>query len=183
MKKRNNAPLPRPDEMFDRLGDAKFFSKICPIIKAMEGVFPTDEVQKDWIERLLIKFKMIEGMLYYEGMVCVPRRCVRDVLQLAHDPKLGGHFAFAKTLARVKQFQWKGKTKDVRKYYQGRMTCQQQRDLNSKRLGEPVSLNIPTRRWGCKATDFIIGLPVTKNGFDEITTWCSAKPRRAELRG
>lgn len=25
MTKRNNAPLPRPDEMFDRLGDASFF--------------------------------------------------------------------------------------------------------------------------------------------------------------
>lgn len=28
MKKRNNAPLPLPDEIFDRLSDARFFSRL-----------------------------------------------------------------------------------------------------------------------------------------------------------
>lgn len=137
----------------------------------IEGSFPSVDAHKDRIERLLLKFKTVEGLLYYEDKVCVPRRCVRDVLQLAHDSKLGGHFGFAKSLARVQRFQWKIKTKDVRQYCEGCITGQQQREMNTKNLGDPVSLNAPTRRWGCIATDFIVGLPLTKQGFDAITTW------------
>ena len=152
-----------------------------PVSQAREGDFPSDEVHKDRIERLLPKFKTVEGLLYYEDKVCVPRSCVRDVLQLAHDSKLGGHFGFAKTLARVQRFHWKGRTKDVRQYCEGCITCQQQGEMNTEKLGDPVSHNVPTRRWGCIATDFIVGLPLTKQGFDAITTWVDRLSRRVRL--
>ncbi len=48
---------------------------------------------------------------------------------------------------------------------------EQKKDFGGKKLTEPSSLEVPERRWGSLATDFIVGLSKTKNGLDCITTW------------
>ena len=78
---------------------------------------------------------------------------------MAHDCKVSGHFGFYKTLSRLKNFYWKSKSKDVKSYVQGCLTCQQKKDSREKKLGDPMSLEIPDRRWGSIATDFIVSLP------------------------
>ena len=61
------------------------------------------------------------------------------------------------------------------------MTCQQKKDHQGKKLGDPTSLEVPTRRWGSLATDFIVSLPKTKNGFNSITTWVDRLSRRVHF--
>ena len=90
---------------------------------------------------------------------------------MAHECKIAGHFGYYKMLTRLKNFFWKHKSRDVKKYVQGCLTCQQKKDNREKKLGDPTALEIRDRRWGFLATDFIVALPKTKNGYDCITTW------------
>lgn len=94
----------------------------------------------------------------------VPRRCVSNILELAHDCRIAGHFKFAKTMSRLSNYHWRHKARDVKKYVDGCMRCQQFKDSNQKKLTDPVSLEMPDRRWGSLATDFIVTLPKTKDG-------------------
>ena len=46
-------------------------------------------------------FKKDGERLYYNGKNFISRKSVSDVLQLAHDSKISGHFKIAKTLWRL----------------------------------------------------------------------------------
>ena len=152
-----------------------------PIVKALGGELPTDPIQRERVSRLSPLFQQKDKLLYYGKRVCVPRSIVRDILHMAHDARVAGHFAFAKTLARLDKFHWKHKTRDVRKYCDGCIVCQQRKDSRLRKLSEPTPLEVPSRRWGSLATDFIVSLPVTKNGFDSITTWVDRLSRRVHF--
>lgn len=118
----------------------------------------------------------------YKDKICVPRGCIRELLYEAHESRILGHFAFGKTLARLQGYHWKTKSRDVLPYCSGCLTCQQQKDYqNKKRFTDPNSLNVPTRRWGSLATDFIVKLPLTERGFDSITTWVDRLSRRVHF--
>ena len=143
-----------------------------PIFKALDGEWPKENVQKEKIMRLLHLVRKEGGLLFYKTKICVPRTQVRDLLYQAHDTRVSGHFTTTKTLARLEKHHWKGKSRDVKKYCEGCMTCQQQNDYHTqKKFTDPTPLNIPLRRWGSLASDFIVKLPKTKNGYDSITTW------------
>lgn len=159
-------------------GGDQFFS---PIINGLRGTLPEGSGQRDKILRILPLFRDQKGMLWYQGKVCVPRRSVRDVLHLAHDVKISGHFAFSKTLSRLEGYHWKNKTRDIENYCQGCSTCQQQKDFAGKKFTVPNPLDVPTSRWGSLATDFIVGLPKTSKGFDAITTWVDRLSRRVHF--
>lgn len=68
-----------------------------PIFKASKGELPTDPIQRERLSRLLPLFQQNYNLLYYEKKVCVPRSVVRDILHMAHDAQVAGHFSLAKT--------------------------------------------------------------------------------------
>ena len=114
--------------------------------------------------------------------MCVPRRCVRDLLHLAHDCKIAGHFAFAKTLQRLEAYHWKNRTRDAKIYVCGCLICEQEKETVQKNtLTEPTPLDVPTRRWGSLETDFIVSLPKTARGFDAIATRVDRLSRRVHF--
>ena len=80
-----------------------------PILKAFGRERPDDPVQKERISRLLHLFRCADGLLYYNGKLCVPRKFVRDVLGLAHNLTFSGHFAIQKTVDRLHNYHWKHK--------------------------------------------------------------------------
>ncbi len=61
------------------------------------------------------------------------------------------------------------------------MVCHQKKDYLGKKLTDPRTLEIPERRWGSLATDFIVKLPKTKNGFGCITTYVDRLSRRVHF--
>lgn len=67
-----------------------------PIYRALSGILPEDGIQRDRITRLLPTFRIESELLLYENRVCVPRKNVREILKLAHDCKVAGHFSAAK---------------------------------------------------------------------------------------
>ena len=117
-----------------------------PVFKALQGELPGDAERRNYIERVLPHFKCDGHLLRYKGRICVPRRNVRELLQLAHDCNIGGHFGTAKTMGILEDFYWKHKTRDVERYCRGCLKCQQSKDSRSKKLTSPNPLGIPSRR-------------------------------------
>lgn len=71
--------------------------------------------------------------------------------------------------------------RDVKRYCQGCLKCQQSKESRSKLLGESSPLKPPSRRWGSVASDFIVKLPVTKKGFNAITTFVDRLSKRVHF--
>ena len=153
-----------------------------PIFLALQGTWPSDNIRKTQLSKTLSKYHLDEkGLLWYESQLCVPRKYVRKLLELAHDAKCGGHFGFAKTLGRLKPFCWKKKSKDVKLYVKGCDVCQRNKTSTQAPLSNPQILQTPSRRWGSVSTDFIVQLPRTKSGYDAITTWVDRLSRRVHF--
>lgn len=148
----------------ENLLDDQYFG---PILKLLESGTASE------------KYSYKEGELrLVTGELCVPRKSVRTVLEAAHDSPTSGHFGEAKTLARLSEFFWRKKTRDVFKYIRGCLSCQQARCKNQKPITDPQVLEFPTRRWGSIAMDFIQGLPKTKSGFNTILTFVDRFSKR-----
>ena len=64
---------------------------------------------------------------------------------------------------------------------QGCLICQQKKDHQGNKLGDPTSLEVPTRIWGSLTTYFIVSLPKTKNGLNSITTRVDRLSRRVHF--
>eukprot|EP00171_Calliarthron_tuberculosum_P001356 IDg1356t1 len=152
-----------------------------PIVRALEGGWQKESILRRRIERLLPHFKMVGDRLYYESKLCVPRDNVSEILFLAHDCPVAGHFAFHKVLARLERFHWKHKPRDITRYCRGYLTCQSANDGRRKPLGTPQPLAVPSRRWGTVSTDFITQLPVTARGHDAITTFVDCFTKRVHF--
>jgi len=176
----NDVEVPYIDieEIISNYDEDQFFG---PVVRAMKGTWPKDPKEALRLEKVLPMFKMNGVKLLYNGKLCVPRKSVASVLQIAHDSRLGGHFKFAKTMSRLSNFHWRHKSRDVKAYVAGCLTCQQYKDSNQRKLNDPVSLEMPERRWGSLATDFIVKLPKTKDGYDAITTWVDRLTRRVHF--
>ena len=151
------------------------------IVKAMNRDWPKENEKKLTLKKILPLLERENKKLYYHGLLYVPRKSVSNLLQMAHDSKISGHFALGKTLSRLKRYHWRHKVRDVRNYIRGCIRCQQYNDSTQKKLSEPTSLEMPERRWGSLGTDFIVGLPNTKNGFDATTTWVDRLTRRVHF--
>ena len=152
-----------------------------PISRALDDDWPEDLKLKDKLQRIINSFQRRDSLIFYETKLCIPRKAIPTVLQIAHDAKSAGHFGTAKTLSRLQNYHWKHKTRDVKNYVNGCRICQQMKDHTGKTLTDPQPLQVPTRRWGSLATDFIVSLPATKSGYDAITTWVDRLTRRVHF--
>ena len=117
-----------------------------PVVRALQGEWPEDDIQRRTVENILPMFKRDGSKLLYHGNLCVPRKSVSNVLQIAHDAKISGHFGFSKTLSRLDSYHWKHKSRDVKNYVRGCLRCQQYKYSRQKKLTEPSSLEMPERR-------------------------------------
>lgn len=95
---------------------------------------------------MLPMFKQHVSRLFYNGKLCGTRRAVCEVLQMAHDSKVGGYFKFSKTLSCLSNFQWKHKSRHVRKYYEGFLAFQQYKNSSQSKLMNQMSLEMSTWR-------------------------------------
>lgn len=137
---------------------------------------------QDRMLRLKRFFRLDDNqILYYDNRICVPKKNVRDILKLAHDDITSGHFGYTKTLSRLGLYHWKNMGTDVYDYCRGCKICQLNKDSRTKPLGDPEPLELPTRRWGSIAMDFITHLPITESGFDCITTYVDRYSKRIHL--
>lgn len=126
-------------------------------------------------------FEKDEGRLLYRGNLCVPKRSVSNILQMAHESKIAGHFEVSKTLSRLENYHWRHKGRDVKRYVQGCLTCQQKKKSQWEETDGSNFLGGTRKGWGSLTTDFIAGLLKTKLGYDCITTWVDRISRRVHF--
>lgn len=74
-------------------------------------------------------------------------------------------------MLRFDTFHWRHKSRDVKEYVQGCLECQKNQYHGTKKMADPTPLQVPKRRWGSVATDFIVSLPKKKNGYDAINAF------------
>jgi len=149
-----------PEDVCTSYDDDEFFG---PLLKVMEGQNLSDKIKDKKFKSLIGMYHRDGRKLLYNGKLCIPRKAVPGIMHMAHDAKIAGHFGYFKTLSRLRNFYWKHKSRDVKNYVQGCITCQQKKDYQGKKFGNPSSLEVPNRRWGSIATDFIVSLPKTKD--------------------
>ena len=56
----------------------------------------------------------------------------------------------------------------VRFYVETRPRCRASKALSQKPAGLLQPLTVPSRRWSVISMDFIVGLPLTSEGFDSV---------------
>lgn len=120
--------IPSYSEIEDVLSQYEADQCFGPIVAAMKGRWPEDPKHRKRLEVMLPSFSQNGWRLLCKGKLCVLSKYRRQILDMAHDSKVAGHFAFSKTLARLAEFHRKHKTKGVKQYLEGCSTCQQQKE-------------------------------------------------------
>ena len=121
------------------------------------------------------RFKLLHHTLciQLQGLwrICVPNfpKFRQRLLYLYHDHPTAGHLGFSKTYNQLsRRFYWKGMREYVKLYVETCSRCKASKSLSLKPAGLLQPLSIPSRRWSTISMDFVVGLPVTKEGFDSI---------------
>lgn len=123
------------------------------------------------------RFKMEDRILciQLQGLwrICVPNfpRFRQRLLYLHHDLPTSGHLGITKTYNQLAlRFYWKGIREYTKTYVETCPRCRASKSLSQKPGGLLQPLSIPSRRWANISLDFIVGLPMSQEGFDSILT-------------
>ena len=130
--------------------------------------------QPVWVEGVA-NYKLVNRVLciQLQGIwrICVPNfpNFHQRILYLHHDVSTAGHLGVSKTYNQIAQrFYWKGMHEYVRLYVETCPRCRASKALSQKPAGLLQPLTVPTRRWSVISMDFIVGLPLTSEGFDSV---------------
>ena len=91
-----------------------------------------------------------------------------NLIQEKHNGSLSGHFGISKTIELVQRFYyWPKLARDVTKYVEQCMVCIKVKG-GIRNVGLYWSLPIPNRQWDFVSMEFFVGLPKTKQGYDNM---------------
>lgn len=107
----------------------------------------------------------------------------KEIIQLAHDSLFGGHYAYDKTLQKIrKQHEWPNITRDVKTYIENCETCQRQKDTK-RQTYIPQVTDIPSKPTDKVSLDLVGPLDETsrKNKYilviqDYLTRYVMCEP-------
>ena len=104
------------------------------------------------------------------------------ILREHHDIDIAGHPGIDKTLdAIMRHYYWPKMGKDVRKYVLTCDLCQRNKSSNQQPAGLLQPLPTPTKRWEEVTMDFIVQLPLTRNGHDAIVVFVDRLTKRSHF--
>ena len=104
------------------------------------------------------------------------------ILKEHHDAKIAGHLGIDKTCESImRNFYWPKMIKDVRKYILSCDECQRNKNSNQTPAGLLQPLTIPNQRWEHVTMDFIVQLPLTRQGKDAIVVFVDKLTKRAHF--
>jgi len=133
-------------------------------------------------------FELVEDLLYLtEGetkRLWVPNndRLRTSILQEFHETTFSGHLGASKTYDRLYQhYYWPGMWKDVQNFTESCTTCQRTKASQKSTAGTLQPLEIPSCNWEAVSLDFIVQLPMTKNGHDAIVVFLDKLSRMAHF--
>jgi hypothetical protein len=112
-----------------------------------------------------------EGVLWYNGRICVPnvKELKAKILHEAHESAYSIHPRGNKMYNDLKAtYWWYGMKRDVAVYVALCDTCQRVKARHQLPARLLQSLQVPEWKWHEIAMDFIVGLPRTQSGYDSI---------------
>lgn len=101
-------------------------------------------------------------LLYFKEKIFLPDAMVfrRTILHEYHNTPTSGHSSLKPTISCISStFLWPGLYKDVKKFVQECLTCQQNKYLPTKKQGLLQPLEIHAQVWEDLLMDFITNLP------------------------
>ena len=142
------------------------------------------EVKKLWairehlrVEEDILKYQWVGG----EDLIVVPYHLRHNILKLAHENILAGHFGIQKTDIKIRtHFFWPGLKADVETFVKGCAACNKSKPLNKKPLAplKEFTSGAPMEK---VHLDILGPLPCTKNNnvyilliVDQFTKWVEA---------
>jgi hypothetical protein len=148
------------------------------IISGIKSLVPQDHwlgpiheaLTKNQDNEWLKDFSLVDGLVLYKGLICVPNdeTIKQSILEEYHDLPAAGHFGVAKTFELVtRNFHWQGIRKYVKKYVSGCDVCHRNKSYHHKPYGMLSPLPIPDGPWQSVSVDFITQLPES-NGHTAI---------------
>lgn len=119
--------------------------------------------------------QVVGGFLYYKhNRLVLPNDSVlrTRIMQECHDSPLGGHLGKDKTIEQVKRrVYWSGMDADIIKYVTSCDACQRNKPSQQAKMGQLMSLPIPTYPWQQVSMDLITALPRSRSGHDAIVVF------------
>lgn len=112
-----------------------------------------------------------DNALTYGGRICVPydEGLRREILEEAHSTPYTAHPGGTKMYHDLREkFWWRSMKRDIGKFVQKCLTCQQVKAEHQRPAGMLESLEIPQWKWEQIAMDFVVGLPKTLKGNDAV---------------
>ena len=148
------------------------------IIKALNG---DDSVKKQINKYDLSKFTIKEGILLFNGLICVPFSLRKEILSLHHDYTTAGHLGIEKTAELIsRNFYWTAWMKDVENYVKSCKVCSSMKASRHKTYGEMIPLEIPNCPWKVVEIDFITNVP-SRNCEFSIMVSCDKLTKMVHL--
>jgi hypothetical protein len=92
---------------------------------------------------------------------------ITTLLHDVHDAPVAGHMGYARTLNLLsRHFKWPHMAADVKQYCDSCPVCQVTKPNTQKKPGLLKPLPVPDRKWQHITMDFLVALPVSKEGHD-----------------
>jgi hypothetical protein len=139
------------------------------------------EIQKD-LPELPEDWQLINGTLYFQEKIYVPKTLRTRILTMCHDTPLAGHYGQARTAALTKRdYYWPQMSGEIKAYVQGCHSCARNKHSTHGAHGLLAPHPVPEGRWTRVGLDFIVGLPKTKAGNDTIFVMIDAYTKMAHF--
>ena len=121
--------------------------------------------------QIYASYLLIDGLLYYQDRICVPHHAHlrRILLQEHHEVPFAAHPGINKTyrsLAAV--YYWPQMKQDIIKFVTACHSCQTMKADRQLPQGLLQPLPVPAERWESISMDFIVSLPRTSKGNEQI---------------
>ncbi len=176
------------DEEFDGLVECykkdSYFKEIWNVLSSETS--NENEVKKKKV--YCKRFKIDEGKLFcVDGnsiRLCLPKGALRSkVLHTHHESLVGGHQGIVRTYELIsKKFYFPRMRKIIDRYISSCIFCQRNKSKNQSPIGLLQPLEIPEEPWDTVTMDFIVRLPMTKNGNDAIVVFVCKLTKRIVMR-
>ncbi|CAA0830064.1 Uncharacterized mitochondrial protein AtMg00860, partial [Striga hermonthica] len=112
-----------------------------------------------------------DGALLFEGRLCVPMvwELRKEILREAHSASYTVHPCSTKMYQDLrKSFWWRGMKRQVARFVDGCLVCQQVKAEHQKPRGLLRPLEVRMWKWECITMDFLVGLPRSRSAYDSI---------------
>ncbi|XP_071928044.1 uncharacterized protein [Coffea arabica] len=164
---------PRLERLKILFGNLSLRSPLLKRIKEAQKTDPTVQKKLEQVQKgENLDFKLgSEGILRFRDRIVVPadEELRKEILQESHRSRYTIHPGVNKMYHDVKElYWWDGLKRDVAKFVQKCLICQQVKAEHQKPSGLLQPLEIPEWKWDHITMDFVTGLPRSQQGFYAI---------------